>query len=253
MYQRLRILLAAFSVAPASRLRRLSPWIIRGFLCLLLLVADGALAVVIWLVWPLVWPLVRATGGLLVGDVGSAILGISPMVLQLMAITMVFTTHSDFADDIHEAAQALRRAVAAQDPIIAPPAPADAPATMDAQGFSVALPDTPLTVAIPALLMVSRLSITLLLATGVTVALLAAGMLAAIPLGLGVSLARVFTDSEASADQASVRTWLLRYWCHRTGKWSQEALAPLYRLRSALSRLWLAYAPAADCAFQNSG
>jgi hypothetical protein len=249
MYQRLRILLAAFSVAPASRLRRLSPWIILGFLCLLLLVADGALAVVIWLVWPLVW----ATGGLLVGDAGSAILGIFPMVLQLMATTFVLTTHSNLADDTRDVARALRRAVAARDPVIAPAAWADAPATMDAQGFSVALPDTPLTVAIPALLMVSRLSITLLLATGVTVALLAAGMLAAIPLGLGVSLARVFTDSEASADQASVRTWLLRYWCHRTGKWSQEALAPLYRLRSALSRLWLAYAPAADCAFQNSG
>ncbi len=27
--------------------------------------------------------------------------------------------------------------------------------------------------------------------------------------------------------------------CHRTGKWSQEVLTPLYRLRLALSRLWL--------------
>jgi hypothetical protein len=31
---------------------------------------------------------------------------------------------------------------------------------------------------------------------------------------------------------------LLRLKCHRTGKRSQEALVPLYRLRWALSRLW---------------
>lgn len=37
--------------------------------------------------------------------------------------------------------------------------------------------------------------------------------------------------------------WLLRNWCHRTGKWSREVSAPLYRLRSALSRLWLAHPP----------
>lgn len=35
--------------------------------------------------------------------------------------------------------------------------------------------------------------------------------------------------------------WLLRFWCHRTGKRSRETPAPLYRLRSALSRLWLAF------------
>lgn len=31
--------------------------------------------------------------------------------------------------------------------------------------------------------------------------------------------------------------------CHRTGKWSQEVSAPLYRLRLALSRLWLTFRP----------
>jgi hypothetical protein len=36
---------------------------------------------------------------------------------------------------------------------------------------------------------------------------------------------------------------LLQHWCHRTGKWSLKVKAPLYRLRSALSRLWLAYPP----------
>jgi hypothetical protein len=38
-------------------------------------------------------------------------------------------------------------------------------------------------------------------------------------------------------------SWLLRAWCHRTGKRSRAVTAPLYRLRAALSRLWLAYPP----------
>src|SRR5262245_4341099 len=36
---------------------------------------------------------------------------------------------------------------------------------------------------------------------------------------------------------------LLSTFCHRTGKWSQEISAPLYRLRLALSRLWLQFRP----------
>lgn len=38
---------------------------------------------------------------------------------------------------------------------------------------------------------------------------------------------------------------LLSTFCHRTGKWSQDATrsAPLYRLRLALSRLWLTFRP----------
>ena len=36
--------------------------------------------------------------------------------------------------------------------------------------------------------------------------------------------------------------FLSRY-CHRTGKWSREISAPLYRLRLALSRLWLTFRP----------
>lgn len=38
-------------------------------------------------------------------------------------------------------------------------------------------------------------------------------------------------------------TWLLTYWCPRTGKWSLNVKTPLYRLRSALSRFWLAHPP----------
>ena len=34
---------------------------------------------------------------------------------------------------------------------------------------------------------------------------------------------------------------LLRYFCHRTGKRGREVSAPLYRMRSALSRLWSNY------------
>lgn len=40
-----------------------------------------------------------------------------------------------------------------------------------------------------------------------------------------------------------LRSWLLANWCHRTGKRSRSAAAPLYRLRSALSQLWLNYRP----------
>jgi hypothetical protein len=36
---------------------------------------------------------------------------------------------------------------------------------------------------------------------------------------------------------------LLRLWCHRSGKRYRQASVPLYRLRSALSRLWLAHSP----------
>jgi hypothetical protein len=40
-----------------------------------------------------------------------------------------------------------------------------------------------------------------------------------------------------------VRLWLLRYYCHRTGKQYREARAALSRLRSALSRLWQEHPP----------
>jgi len=40
-----------------------------------------------------------------------------------------------------------------------------------------------------------------------------------------------------------LRLWLLRSYCHRTGWHCRHAKAPLYRLRSALSRLWQKYPP----------
>jgi hypothetical protein len=36
---------------------------------------------------------------------------------------------------------------------------------------------------------------------------------------------------------------LFSTYCHRTGKWSQDLSTPLYRLRLALSRLWLLFRP----------
>lgn len=42
---------------------------------------------------------------------------------------------------------------------------------------------------------------------------------------------------------AELRAQLLRNWCHRTGKRYRAVAAPLYRLRSALSRLWQAAPP----------
>lgn len=40
-----------------------------------------------------------------------------------------------------------------------------------------------------------------------------------------------------------LRTWLLEHWCHRTGKRNRLTAVPLYRLRLALSHLWLSFRP----------
>ena len=39
----------------------------------------------------------------------------------------------------------------------------------------------------------------------------------------------------------ALQEWILRWGCHRTGQHQATAQVPLYRLRTALSRLWLAY------------
>lgn len=57
------------------------------------------------------------------------------------------------------------------------------------------------------------------------------------------TLVYAFLLSLLNPSQALLRQWLLRWWCHRTGKRNQEASVPLYRLRSAISRLWLDYRP----------
>lgn len=60
---------------------------------------------------------------------------------------------------------------------------------------------------------------------------------------LMVTLVYVFLLSLLDPLHELTRRWLLRRWCHRTGKRCREATAPLYRLRWAISRLWLAYDP----------
>ena len=66
-----------------------------------------------------------------------------------------------------------------------------------------------------------------------------------------VTLVYAFLLSLLNPLLAPLRQWLLRFWCHRTGKRSRDASAPLYRLRAALSRLWSAHPP--PPLFLNSG
>lgn len=73
---------------------------------------------------------------------------------------------------------------------------------------------------------------------------------------LVVSLVYAFLLSLLNPCFALLREWLLREWCHRSGKRYREASVPLYRIRSALSRLWLAHHPGPPLlsfAGQNSG
>jgi len=58
-----------------------------------------------------------------------------------------------------------------------------------------------------------------------------------------VSLVYAFLLCYTHSSTRSLLLWLLRYWCHRTGKRSWTSQAPLYRLRSAISRLWQAHPP----------
>lgn len=54
---------------------------------------------------------------------------------------------------------------------------------------------------------------------------------------LMVTLIYAFLLSLLASEWEELRNWLLRGWCHRTGKRSREVAAPLYRLRAVLSRL----------------
>lgn len=67
------------------------------------------------------------------------------------------------------------------------------------------------------------------------------------------SLALAFLFSLLHTLPAGTLRDFLRIWCHRTGKRHRNVSMPLYRLRSALSRLWLYYPPPAFAFFQNSG
>jgi hypothetical protein len=56
-----------------------------------------------------------------------------------------------------------------------------------------------------------------------------------------VALVYAFLLSLLAPHYAVFRAWLLRRFCHRTGQRYRDASLPLYRLRLALSLLWLAY------------
>lgn len=60
-----------------------------------------------------------------------------------------------------------------------------------------------------------------------------------------VALVQAFLFSLLTDEFESFRNRLLRAWCHRTGKRNRTQAVPLYRLRLALSSLWLAYRPLA--------
>lgn len=48
-----------------------------------------------------------------------------------------------------------------------------------------------------------------------------------------------FLLSLLSDGWGTIVSWLFRLWCHRTGSWHKRSAVPLYRLRLALSRLFL--------------
>jgi DDE family transposase len=58
-----------------------------------------------------------------------------------------------------------------------------------------------------------------------------------------VALVQAFLVSLLDDQLAPLRAWLLQHWCARADKRSRTTPAPLYRLRLALSWLWLAYRP----------
>ena len=60
---------------------------------------------------------------------------------------------------------------------------------------------------------------------------------------LMATLAYAFLLSLLPASPGSLAAWLLHTLCHRTGKQSRTSPAPLYRLRFALSLLWLFHPP----------
>lgn len=62
-------------------------------------------------------------------------------------------------------------------------------------------------------------------------------------LWLIASLAYAFLLSLLTSSLATLCAWLLRTFCHRTGKRSRETPTPLYRLRLALAFLWLTHPP----------
>jgi hypothetical protein len=57
------------------------------------------------------------------------------------------------------------------------------------------------------------------------------------------TLAYAFLLSLLDPHLKPLRNWLLRTFCHRTGKRSRNTPAPLYRLRLAISLFWFSLPP----------
>jgi hypothetical protein len=74
-----------------------------------------------------------------------------------------------------------------------------------------------------------------------------------IKLMMMVALVYAFLLSLLDSQFEALKTWLLRHWCHRTGRRLRVVSLPLYRLRSALSRLWLSHPPTLLFLWQSSG
>ena len=68
-----------------------------------------------------------------------------------------------------------------------------------------------------------------------------------------VALVYAFLLSLLDSALEDLRIWLFRHWCHRTGKRYREFSIPLYRLRSALSRLWMSHPPTLHLLWQSLG
>ncbi len=68
-----------------------------------------------------------------------------------------------------------------------------------------------------------------------------------------VALLYAFLLSLLAPAHEPLKHYLLHDWCHRTGERLRRVTLPLYRLRSAIVRLWLAYPTALIPLWQNSG
>lgn len=70
---------------------------------------------------------------------------------------------------------------------------------------------------------------------------------------LMVTLLYAFLISLLQPQFKTLREWILRHFCHRTGERNRQKAAPLYRLRSAISRLWSTSQTNDRAYSQNSG
>lgn len=68
-----------------------------------------------------------------------------------------------------------------------------------------------------------------------------------------VALVYSFLLTLLAPDAATLKEFLLTHFCPRTGKRQRLATLPLYRLRSAILRLWIAYPTSPLPLWQNSG